>query len=193
MNAIVDRHEEVIRTSAVCRNRRPGLLALATGKMRLSNRLGHRLARTGLKESGGALVEMALTLPILLLVVTGIFSFGIAINNYLELTNATAISARIIAVERQQTTDPCADGVKAFYSAAPYLTQANLSFTFTFNGISYAGTSCSSSNYNTGAAGNMTAAGTVQVVATYPCTLGVYGHNYAPGCTLVAQTTELVQ
>ena len=32
-----------------------------------------------------------------------------------------------------------------------------------------------------------------QVTATYPCNLSVYGISYAPGCTLTAQITEVVQ
>ena len=145
------------------------------------------------QETGGSLVELALVLPILLLVVTAIFSFGITINNYLELTDATAVGSRLLAISRGQTTDPCAAATQAIYSAAPFLKQSNMTFTYVFNGISYSGTSCSSSSPTSGAAGNMTAGSTAQVIVQYPCGLGVYGHNYAPNCNLVAQTTELVQ
>jgi len=144
-------------------------------------------------EDGGAMVELALVLPVLLLVVTAIFSFGITINNYLELTDATAIGSRLLAISRGQSTDPCAAATAAIYSAAPYLKQSSMSFTYVFNGISYSGTSCSSNSTTTGAAGNMTAGSTAQVIVQYPCAIAVYGHNYAPSCNLVAQTTELVQ
>jgi hypothetical protein len=31
------------------------------------------------------------------------------------------------------------------------------------------------------------------VTVSYPCTLAVYGTDYAPGCSLQAQVSELVQ
>jgi Flp pilus assembly protein TadG len=139
------------------------------------------------------LVELALVMPILLIILTGIFAFGIAMNNYLELTDSVAIGARFLAVSRGQTTDPCANGVAAIEKAAPYLKPASLSFTFVLNGTSYSGTSCSSASTSTGAAGNLVQGGNVQVTATYPCNLAIYGKNYSPSCTLTAQTTEIVQ
>jgi len=152
-----------------------------------------RRCRVEAGDEGGTLVETAVTLPILLLIITGIFAFGIALNNYLELTDAVGISARTLAISRGQTTDPCATVVSAFYKAAPTLKTASLTFSFVLNGTSYSGTSCSSSSTTTGAAGNLVQGGSAQVVATYPCNLMVYGSNYAPSCTLKAQTTEVVQ
>ncbi len=59
-------------------------------------------------ENGQAMVEMALALPVLLLVLTGILTFGLAFNNYVLLTEATSIGARTLAISRGATTDPCA-------------------------------------------------------------------------------------
>jgi hypothetical protein len=59
-------------------------------------------------EQGGALVEFALLLPILLLLTTGIMVFGVAMNNYLQLTNAVSIGARNLAISAGITLDPCA-------------------------------------------------------------------------------------
>ena len=151
-------------------------------------------------EEGGALVEMALVLPILMLVLTGIFSFGIAMANYMQLTEAVSVGGRALAVSRNQYLDPCAAAVSAIESAAPSLNPARLTFTFVLNGGSpITGTSCSSSDYNSGAAGAITTAGnahppgSAQVTVTYPCNLAVYGRNLVPSCNLTAQTTELVQ
>ena len=58
-------------------------------------------------EKGGALVEFALVLPVLLLVVTAITTFGIALNNYLQLTEAVGIGGQVLSVSRGNTTDPC--------------------------------------------------------------------------------------
>ncbi len=148
---------------------------------------------TNNNEEGAALVEFAATLPVLLLVVTSIGVFGLAFNNYLMLTDGVAVGARLLAISRGQTTDPCATTANAVYNAAPSLSQANLSFTLVLNGVTYSGTSCSSGSSSTGAAGNLVQGQPAQVTVTYPCSLGVYGANYSPNCSLKAQTTELVQ
>ena len=146
-------------------------------------------------EEGQSLVEFALVLPVLMLLLTGMMTFGIALHNYLELTNAVSVGARLLAISRVQTTNPCATAATAVYQAAPFLKPANLMFTFVLNGntYSYPGATCTSSSTTTGAAGNLVQGLPAQVKATYPCNLRVYGVNYVPGCTMTAQTTELVQ
>ena len=153
-------------------------------------RLQHRLHALYFATEGQALVEFALTVPVLLLVVTGICTFGIAMNQFLLLTEATNVGARQLAVSRGNTTDPCATVSAVVIAAAPLLTPANLSFTYVINGTTYTGTTC------TGAVTNMTAAqGTAaKLTVIYSgCNLKVYGANYAPNCSLQAQTSELVQ
>lgn len=148
-------------------------------------------------QKGAALVEFALVLPMFLVLSTGIFTFGFALNNYLELTNAVTIGAQDVAVSRNVSTipDPCAAGSSAIAGAAPYLTPANVSYTFTFTpaaggvGTSYTGTGTSASC--TAQASTMQQGGTVQVTATYPCTLVIYGNNF--GCALKAQVAEIIQ
>lgn len=143
-------------------------------------------------EDGQSLIEFALCLPALLMVVTGITTFGIAMNNYLMLTNATNTGARQLAISRSQTLDPCATVVAAVTAGAPFLKSANLTFSFVLNGTSYSGTSCSSSSYTTGAAGQLTQGATAQVTVTYPCSLSIYKMNLGT-CLLKAQTSEYVQ
>jgi|SRR5579875_1699334 len=142
---------------------------------------------------GQSLVEFALTLPVLLLVVTGLMSFGIAVNNYLELTEAVSIGARKLAIDRSQTTDPCADASNAVIAATPLLKPANMTFKTTLSGTSYPGTSCSSSSASSGAAGNLVQGSTATLLVTYPCSLKVYGATLVSSCVLSAQTSELVQ
>jgi Flp pilus assembly protein TadG len=144
-------------------------------------------------NDGGALVEFAVVLPVLLLLMTGMLSFGIALNNYLTLTDATSIGARFLATDRGLDLDPCASSVAIAKGTAFGLNPATLSFTFVINGTTYPGASCSSTSLTTGAAGNMVQGTPAQVTITYPCSVGVYGKNYLPGCTLTAQTTELIQ
>ncbi len=139
------------------------------------------------------MVEFALVFPILMMIVMAIFTFGIAFNNYVELTDAVGIAGRQLAISSLQTLDPCSSAATTVYNAAPLLTRANLTFTFVINGSTYTGTSCSSSSYTTGAAGNLQSGNDASITVTYPCNLTIWGRNYAPSCTLQASTTEKVQ
>jgi Flp pilus assembly protein TadG len=71
-------------------------------------------------ESGQALVEFAIVLPLLIAVVLGIVQFGIAYNNYVTLTNATRVGARKAAVSRF-LGDSGASAQAATVAAAPNL------------------------------------------------------------------------
>lgn len=64
--------------------------------MRLSAvaRMRARLRRMWPDERGQSLVEMALVLPLLLLLLVGIIDFGRAFNNYIIITNAAREGAR---------------------------------------------------------------------------------------------------
>ena len=107
--------------------------------MTVLTRMRRLWAERSEREEGGALVEFAVTLPVLLLLVTGILVFGVAFSNYIMLNEATAIGARQLAISRGQTLDPCKTVVNAVYAAAPLLVPANLTVTVTLNGQSYAG------------------------------------------------------
>jgi len=144
-------------------------------------------------DDGQSLVEFALALPALLLVVTGIAAFGIAFNNYIMLTEATAVGARQLTVSRGQTLDPCNTFSSAVYAASPLLKQANLTFTVTLNGTAYSGTSCSGTS-TSGAPANMILGTNATVTVSYPVSVTVYGLKIVPaGSLLMAKTTELMQ
>ena len=53
-------------------------------------------------ERGASAVEFALILPILVMLVFGIFEFGIAYNNYISLTHAAREGARLAAVNMDE-------------------------------------------------------------------------------------------
>jgi Flp pilus assembly protein TadG len=194
MNPFEERQNKV--SPNICRRYRT--LALMHFKTaRLMSGLGSykRVCQCHRGEEGGSLVEMALVLPMLMLILTGIFAFGIAINNYVQLTNAVNTGGRLLSISRLNTTDPCADTVAVIKHAAPNLTPSLLQFSFVLNTTGYASntTSCSSSSTTTGAAANLIQGDPVTITVTYPCSLGVYGKNLVPGCTLSAQVTELEQ
>jgi Flp pilus assembly protein TadG len=137
-------------------------------------------------ERGQSMVEFALVVPILLMLVTAIVSFGIVMQNSLALTNGVNIGAQQLAMSRGQTTDPCATASAAIESAAPNLSASSLSFTFVINGSTYSSASC------TAGAANMAAGASAQVTVTYPCSFRIYGTTF-PSCTLTGQTAEMIQ
>lgn len=143
-------------------------------------------------DDGQSLIEFAVTLPVLLMVVTGMLIFGIAINNYLQLTDATNVGARALSMSRG-ASDPCQVVYNAVTAAAPTLKASGtsaLSFSTSINGgTAYTTSSC------TGASSALSNAqgGYITVLVTYPCNLKFYNFNKFTSCTLSAQTTEMVQ
>jgi Flp pilus assembly protein TadG len=165
-----------------------------TDKVLLARKAAAQIvARWRREQNGSSMIEFALVLPVMLMAMMGIAAFGIALNNYTSLTNATGVAARQLALSRGQTTDPCKLAVNALYGAAPLLSQNSIVIVTTINGTIFNGNTCSSSSTTTGAAGDMTQGTTATLTATYPCTLNVYGKNYAPDCTMTAQTAEMIQ
>jgi Flp pilus assembly protein TadG len=154
--------------------------------MSTSTKSGGRYFRLG-DERGAALVEMAFVLPVLLLIVTGITAFGLALNNYQVLTNAINTGAQTLAFSRGQTTDPCKTATTAINAAAFNLTTASISLKFVINGVTFAAptTTCAS------ATADMAQGASAQITATYPCTLSIYGMSSA--CSLQTQTAEVIQ
>jgi Flp pilus assembly protein TadG len=146
-------------------------------------RFGERLVRG---EEGGPLVEFAMVLPMMLVIVTGIFYLGIALALYLQLTNATDIGARLLSVSRGQTTDPCATTVAAIEAAAPNLKTTALTFSYVLDGQAESGTTC------TAGAAYLVQGTSASVTVTYPIQVGIYGLGWNT-ITLKSQTTELVQ
>jgi Flp pilus assembly protein TadG len=136
-------------------------------------------------DEGQALVEMAFVLPMLLLLLTGIFSFGIAFSNKLTLTQAVGIGANYLQTIRTSTSDPCSDTFAAITNAAPYLNATKINVTITINGTTptQTGHACS------GSQSLLAPQVPVTVLASYPCNLGVYGMTFGSGCVFYAQET----
>jgi Flp pilus assembly protein TadG len=158
---------------------------MATSKVCVKIRPGGKQIGAG-NERGGAFIEFTLVIPVLLLAMTGLFSFGFALHNDLVLTNAVNTGAQLLAVSRGQTTDPCATAYTSITGAAPSL-KTGLSLSFVINGSTYTAT-----NTCTAGAANMVQAATAQITATYPCNLAIFGMSF-PSCGLRAQITEFIQ
>lgn len=77
-------------------------------------------------KKGQAMVEMAIVIPILLMILMGIFEFGRIFNTYLILTNASREGARSAAVGHSDT-----EIIQKINNAVVYLDSSNLTTTIT--------------------------------------------------------------
>ncbi|ADW68681.1 TadE/TadG family type IV pilus assembly protein [Granulicella tundricola] len=145
-------------------------------------------ARAFTAEDGSSLVEFALTLPMFMLVVTGVLYLGIVLFNFITLTEATQFSARQMMISRGQTTDPCALFISTFYNSAPTLTHSNLTFSFSLNGTQYLSTTSCPAGVN-----NMVLGSEAIVLVTYPAKLALVGDVISPGFNLSDQELEQIQ
>jgi len=140
-------------------------------------------------RQGSAIVEMAFGLPILFLILTGIFAFSIALYQKLQLAEAISVGGRYLAVDRGDT-DPCASAASKVYAAAPGMTKSSLTLNFTINGVP-TGPSCPGS---AGSANpNMVSGANAQISASYPCTLKFYGDSASAVCSVKAAVVEVIQ
>jgi Flp pilus assembly protein TadG len=76
-------------------------------------------------ETGQTLAEFALTVPLLLVLLLGIFQFGVAFNNYVTLTDAVRAGARKAVVSRL-SGDPAGACRDEILAAADNLDQSKL-------------------------------------------------------------------
>jgi Flp pilus assembly protein TadG len=155
------------------------------------------------REDGNALVEFAMVAPVMLMIMMGIIVIGSVMSNYLQLIEATSSAARTVAVSRSNTLNPCTTVTSAVSGGAPLLNSANMTYTLALNnsagtnlgtyGPTTGSLSCSSTSYTSGPPSYLQQGGSATVTVTYPCNLSIYGKNYWSGCTLQAQTTEMIQ
>jgi len=140
-------------------------------------------ARAGKREEGQALVELALALPILLLLLTAILQFGSIYNKYEALTDAARTGARELAIE-YASTDPCDAAVSQTVASAagvvslpysdvtPSFASSSGNTTSKSTCGSYAGGTCTTTCYS---AGSETAGDEAKVTINYPATISVFG------------------
>jgi Flp pilus assembly protein TadG len=61
----------------------------------MAQAVGNRRTRRSLRERGAELIEFALILPLILVLIMGIFDFGLAFQRYEVITNAAREGARL--------------------------------------------------------------------------------------------------
>jgi Flp pilus assembly protein TadG len=137
-------------------------------------------------SEGGAIVEMAVTLPLVMLILTGIVSFSFVLYQKLQLAEAVSNAGHYLATARGDT-DPCANAIAAVQNAAPGLSPSQLTISLTQDGTALP-TSCPT----TPSSSTLVHGSTASVSATYPTALSVYGSSYS-SFNLVSQISEVVQ
>ncbi|MFP5228381.1 MAG: TadE/TadG family type IV pilus assembly protein [Acidobacteriota bacterium] len=160
-------------------------------------------------EEGSTLVEMAMVMPILLVVLTGVFSFGVALNQYLVLTNAVNNGARAFAMSSSSQNggksiapnyDPCTYAATTIQSSASNLTASSLNYTITYTtyGGTPGGTGTTTTFTGTGSSAPscstlaMWTSDQVKIQATYPVTPVLFGWA-SKQLSLSATSMEFVQ
>jgi Flp pilus assembly protein TadG len=148
---------------------------------------------------GQSFIEFALVLPVLAMILTGIFWAGMNMCNYMALSDAVDVGSRYLKIEGNTTgndpnnlPDPCQAVFtqmmgSASSSSSSTLNPDKITVTYTLNGSTigpYQGrtaNSCASQSTNFGNGGVFT------MVATYPCYFGVYGANVS-GCQITVSS-----
>jgi Flp pilus assembly protein TadG len=121
-------------------------------------------------QRGQTMTELALVLPVLVLLLFGIIQFGVTFNQYITLTDAVRAGARKAAVSRHQP-DPVAVTVDQVEAAATDLKAADLQITV-------------ESSWKAGAE--------VEVSASYPYSIKLLGKTIKSG-RMNSTTTERVE
>lgn len=141
------------------------------------------LARLLRDRRGVAALEFAIIAPVLFALVIGMCLFGIAIDNYLQLTAAAQQGAETLALQRGAAT-PYSTTIANINATAGTLTTASIGMTMTVNGASCGSKTCSVSS-----SGQI-----AKVTLTYPCNLTLMGISYGgPACTLSTTSAAVVQ
>lgn len=148
-------------------------------------------------ERGGALVEMAIALPVMMLLITAVVSFGLLLSSYLVVSHAVDVGARNLALSRGASTNPCSDAVTVIQNSAPTLAASSLTYTFkigadTFSGSSTGFSGTDSSSCSQLGVSDMVAGDTATVTVSFPMQLAVYG--WVPKTlNVTATTSEIIQ
>lgn len=146
------------------------------------------------ETTGSAVVEFALLAPVLFMLLIGMFQFGILINNYIQVTEATRVGGRTLAISRGSNS-PIATTRAAIFASAPGLTQSNFTITLT-PAVGSCPSTVSTAN-ETSCKDALTSSQGLQASVTVVyggCTnLMVYGANYMPNCNLSSTTSMRVE
>ena len=146
----------------------PGRLESSTPSLARSHRLRGRRHRT----RGQSMVEFTLILPVLMLMIFGIYQFGQTYSNYIQVTNAARTGGRKALVSRGSATG-VNDAIAAAKAATWWLNTSQMTVTVS-------------------PAQPWVAGQTVTVTVTYPYSISLLGFVAGSG-TLKSATTVRVE
>ena len=137
--------------------------------------------RDGRRERGQALVELAIILPVFMLILLGIVQIGSVFRDYIALTDATRVGARQAAVARsiQPESARVPNVVAMVEKAAVNLEKSKMTITVTPMKVD-------------GVTAGWEQSGVVTVEATYPFAVDLMGLVVFNG-TLKSRTTERIE
>jgi Flp pilus assembly protein TadG len=138
------------------------------------------------RDEGSALIEMAVVLPLVMLVMTGIFSFSLLLFQQIQLTETVSNAGHYLAVARQ-APDPCATAYGAI-NGAPGV-GANLNVVISQNGTQLP-TSCPYNTSNN--TSTLIQGATANVAVTSKTGLALFGTSYSV-LYLGSQISEIIQ
>lgn len=143
------------------------------------------------RDDGQALVELALTMPLLLLLVMGIIQFGIMLSDYSSLVNASRAGARELALGGT-LSNPCAEAVAAAVASASgqfTIPPGDVTPSFPASGQASAGEDyCESGGTN----GAEVAGDQATVTISYPYRLSVFGMGIM-NINLTTKSTQAIE
>jgi Flp pilus assembly protein TadG len=142
---------------------------------------GHEMRRHPRREDGQAVVELALVLPLMLLLLLGIVQFGTLFRDYIALTDATRVGARQASVSRsiQPESDRVPRIVTMVKNSAVNLDKNKIAVTVEPKKMD-------------GVTPGWEQSGDVTVRASYPFKINIIGMVVYSG-TLQSRTTERVE
>ncbi|MFZ0337302.1 MAG: TadE/TadG family type IV pilus assembly protein [Terracidiphilus sp.] len=138
-----------------------------------------RLRRRGAgleSEDGTSLVELAIALPIMLMLLTGAASFALALYSLQQLGSAATSSVQLVAEDQGLVTDPCETAAAAVEAALPNWTTTKLHFTLSW----------------TDAAGGAKSAGPTQESSSTAFTCASAGDGSTDTATAIAPSTPVI-
>jgi Flp pilus assembly protein TadG len=89
-----------------------------------------RVRRRGHRTRGQSMVEFTLILPVLMLIIFGIYQFGQTYSDYIQVTNAARTGGRKVLVSRSDVTG-VSDSVTAAKNSTWWLNKAQIGVTVT--------------------------------------------------------------
>lgn len=197
MSKLIDLRVQALATKhGICRTR------VSSKAIAKSNSILRGLRNfCGSRGEGQSLVEFALVLPVLLMVLMGIFSVGMFVQSYQQLTyveNQGLITLQQLP-DTSAAADPCSAVATAVIGAAAHLSTTGsngiqMKIKFNTEGVSYPTTGTSSpTGFSCGSGAAYVYDGqSVTFTVTFPCSLSVYGVNFTPNCMLNETETEQI-